>query len=276
MCPKGLFRKDKRSMIIIFLITFLSGANFFVLLLFWPTQVYNMYGNDPIGIGIRTLPIGFGIIGGAVIGLVLIGVTKGRTKFLLIFWTAAMTAFTGAISIATVNLDAKTYAMVTLSSIAVGAVIIPCSIIAQVICPSEFIGTVTAITLAIRYIGGAIGFTVYYNVFYHNLEPTLLKLAPEAFADGLQVQIISVEQLESEARRYFTMAAQGQFKQLMESIANEDFILPSGKDTAYGIIINITQRAFQSAYRWPYWISCAFGGACVILALFMRDIRQHL
>jgi hypothetical protein len=31
-------------MIIILLITFLSGGNFFALLIFWPTEVYNVYG----------------------------------------------------------------------------------------------------------------------------------------------------------------------------------------------------------------------------------------
>lgn len=44
MCPPALFSKAKRTMIAILLITFFSGANFFVLLLFWPTQVYNVYG----------------------------------------------------------------------------------------------------------------------------------------------------------------------------------------------------------------------------------------
>lgn len=44
MCPPGLFSKQKRTMILILLITFLSGGNFFVILLFWPTQIYNVYG----------------------------------------------------------------------------------------------------------------------------------------------------------------------------------------------------------------------------------------
>lgn len=44
MVPKAIFHKAKRTMIIILLITFLSGGNFFVLLLFWPTQIYNVYG----------------------------------------------------------------------------------------------------------------------------------------------------------------------------------------------------------------------------------------
>lgn len=44
MVPRALFKKAKKTMIIILLITFLSGGNYFVMLLFWPTQVYNVYG----------------------------------------------------------------------------------------------------------------------------------------------------------------------------------------------------------------------------------------
>lgn len=207
MCPKGMFKKDKQSMIAVLLITFFSGGNFFVILLFWPTQVYNMYGNDPIGIGIRTLPIGFGIIFGALLGLVLIGVTKGRTKFLMIFWTFAMTGFVGAMSAAKVdNLTPLVYPIITLASISVGAVIIPCSIIAQIVCPTEFIGTVTAITLAIRYIGGAIGFTVYYNVFYHKLkEDYITPQATLALTEGgLMVNIITIDQVTEGLTELFT------------------------------------------------------------------------
>jgi hypothetical protein len=44
MVPRALFSKAKKTMIVILLITFLSGGNYFVMLLFWPTQVYNVYG----------------------------------------------------------------------------------------------------------------------------------------------------------------------------------------------------------------------------------------
>jgi hypothetical protein len=44
MVPKAMFRKAKRTMIVILLITFLSGGNYFVMLIFWPTQIYNVYG----------------------------------------------------------------------------------------------------------------------------------------------------------------------------------------------------------------------------------------
>jgi hypothetical protein len=48
MVPKALFSKAKRTMIVILLITFLSGGNYFVLLLLWPTQVYNVYGKSSL------------------------------------------------------------------------------------------------------------------------------------------------------------------------------------------------------------------------------------
>jgi hypothetical protein len=52
MVPRALFSKAKNTMIVILLITFLSGGNYFAMLLFWPTQVYNVYG---MSIDLRTL-----------------------------------------------------------------------------------------------------------------------------------------------------------------------------------------------------------------------------
>jgi hypothetical protein len=46
MVPRALFSKAKKTMIVILLITFLSGGNFFVLLLLWPTEIYNVYGRS--------------------------------------------------------------------------------------------------------------------------------------------------------------------------------------------------------------------------------------
>ena len=44
MAPAALFSKDKRTMIATLLLTFWSGGNYFVVLLLWPTQCYDVYG----------------------------------------------------------------------------------------------------------------------------------------------------------------------------------------------------------------------------------------
>ncbi|KAK4498386.1 hypothetical protein PRZ48_011044 [Zasmidium cellare] len=266
MVPPALFSKDKRTMILILLTTFFSGANFFVVLLFWPTEVYNLYGNDPVQIGIRALPIGFGIVGGAVISLVLIGLTKGRTKYLMIFWTCSMTAFTGSMSVAnTQNLTPTVYPLITFAAISVGAVIIPCSIIAQIICPTELIGTVTAITLSIRYVGGAVGFTAFYNVFFHKFETMSATVAGPAIAgQGVSKDYFELISL-------ITLASNAQFEQLMELIQTSPTVMR--KDQAYGIIVDAVQKAFAKAYQWPYYISIAFGGARSDIAKAVREPR---
>jgi hypothetical protein len=45
---------------------------------------------------------------------------------------------------------------------------------------------------------------------------------------------------------------------------------------AYPIIIASSQEAFAMAYKWPYYVSIAFGGLCFILSFFVGDIGPLL
>ncbi|OAG12773.1 MFS general substrate transporter [Paraphaeosphaeria sporulosa] len=269
MVPRALFKKAKRTMTVILLITWLSGGSYFVLLLFWPTEVYNVYGDDPLGIGIRSLPIGFGIIGGAAICLLLIPVTRGRVRPLLIIFTGLMTAGTGALSIASPHNLQTVYAVLTLASLGVGGVIIPSSIIAQIACPSELIATITAITLSIRYIGGAIAFAVYSNLFFHKFTEyaTEIVATNTIIANGMvnyttpAGQLLIAEMVE--------LVGNARLRELKEVIESNPLVLDRD---SYGPIIASAQEAFALAYRWPYWVSLAFGITCFFMSFFVQDI----
>jgi len=267
MVPKGLFSKAKRTMICLLIITFASGGNFFVLLLFWPTQIYNQYGDDPLNVGVRALPIGFGIILGAAVALVSIPALKGRTTILIIFATGLMTVGTGLMSLARKDNLGAVMAIVTFASIGTGAVIIPCSIIAQVVCPHELIGTITAITLAIRYIGGAIAFSAYYNIFY----PKLLHYLQTDAAIKIVIAGVSID--TGAITDLLTLAAQAQYPALRERIAGPNVIR---RDIAYEVTISAVQDAFVEAYKWPYYMSIAFGLVSFIAAFGLQDIRKHM
>lgn len=91
MFPHRL-RQNARVLYLTLLITFISGANFFSVLMFWPTQAFNVYGHDPIGVGLRGLPIGFAIMIGACIVLVLLSITRGKIRMLMLGSTITMTA----------------------------------------------------------------------------------------------------------------------------------------------------------------------------------------
>merc|ERR1712093_545954 len=173
-----------------------------------------------------------------------------------------MTAGTGLMSLADRDNLGAVYAIVTIASFGVGGVIIPASIIAQIVCPPEFIGTITAITLAIRYLGGAIGFSAYYNIFY----PKLVAALEER---GIQVAIAGISYELPAITTMLALGAQAKYPALRDYIANGTGVIQRTDET-FDFIINITQESFVEAYKWPYWMSIAFGGVCVIASLGLK------
>lgn len=93
MFPARL-KQAPRVLTLTLVITFISGSNFFSIVMFWPTQAFNVYGQDPVGVGIRGLPVGFGIMAGAAICLVLLTVLRGHNRELMIASSILMTAGT--------------------------------------------------------------------------------------------------------------------------------------------------------------------------------------
>jgi len=59
-----------------------------------------------------------------------------------------------------------------LASLGIGGIIIPTTIITTIICPDDLIATIAALTLAIRLIGGVVGYTIYVSPI-----PSILYLA---------------------------------------------------------------------------------------------------
>jgi len=88
----GKILREPRILALTLVITFISGSNFFSVLLFWPTQSYNVYGHDPWQIGIRNLALGFPILAGACIVLVLMSWTRGHIRGLMLASCILMTA----------------------------------------------------------------------------------------------------------------------------------------------------------------------------------------
>jgi hypothetical protein len=188
--------------------------------------------------------MGFGIIGGSWIALTILPYIRGRIKELMIIATCIMTAFCGAMSIGTpFNLHTM-YIIVLFAALGCGAVIIPASIIAQIVCPPELIATITAISLAIRYLGGAVAFTAYYNA----VESQYTKYAtPIVAVDAIIKQgIVSPERLDV-VTELVTLVGQFKYPELKELIATSPAV--ARKDVAFDIIEAASQEAFALAYR---------------------------
>ena len=91
MFPARL-KQDPRILILTLVITFISGASFFSFLMFWPTQAFNVYGHNPVQVGLRVLPGGMAILTGACLVLWMLSVFRGRNKELMIGASILMTA----------------------------------------------------------------------------------------------------------------------------------------------------------------------------------------
>jgi hypothetical protein len=262
MFPHRL-KKDPRVLALTLIITFISGANFFSVLLFWPTQAFNVYGHDPIGVGLRGMPIGFSILAGAVIVLWLLSVFRGGNRMLMLISSCMMTAGCGALAAARIDNINAVYGILVVAGLGIGGIVVPASIITTIICPDDLIATIAALTLSIRVIGGAIGYTTYYNVFYNKFVPILKVSVPlaaiKAGVDNFTSVVLAAELTGS-------------------SLINEILYLPGvdGNVTKWNAIVLAGQEAYAEAYPYVYYTSIAFGAVAIIASAFLGDISKYM
>ncbi|KAK1826689.1 fungal trichothecene efflux pump [Podospora conica] len=265
MLPRRLGRAP-RTLILTMIITFISGANFFSVLMIWPSQAWNVYGHDPIGVGIRGLPFALGTLTGCVVSLFLMPQIRGHIRWLILGSCIIMTAGCGGLAAARVDNIKTVYGILFVAGMGVGGIIIPASTVTTYICPSDLIATITSLTISIRIIGGAIGYAVYYNIFINKLIPELVKdVGTACFQSGITniTRIITIGEMTGHG--------------LLEDMA----MLPEFTDAIdgkakYDYIVGVGQVAFANVYPWVYYCSIGFGAVSVIASLFLEDISEFI
>ncbi|PVH97455.1 MFS general substrate transporter [Periconia macrospinosa] len=263
MFPKRL-RKEPRILGLTLVITFISGANFFSILMFWPTQAFNVYGHDPIGVGIRGIPVGFSILAGACIVLWLLSLLRGHNKELLIASSVLMTAGCGSLAVARVDNLHQLWGLLIIAGLGIGGIVVPASIISTIICPDDLIATVAALTLAIRVIGGSVGYCVYYNVF-------ISKFVPQAthYIGGVMTTKLNITSPKIIGEAIEITGA---------SLLPHLHELPGikGVPGAYEMVVYAGQIAYAESYKYVYYVSIAFGAVSIVAACFLGDISKYM
>ncbi|KAK0890200.1 hypothetical protein LTR57_025187 [Friedmanniomyces endolithicus] len=263
MFPKRL-RQDPRILGPTLIITFISGANFFSILMFWPTQAFNVYGHDPVGVGIRGIPVGFSILAGCCIVLWLLSTFRGHNRELLIVSSIPMTAGCGALAIGRVDNLYQMWGLLIVAGLGIGDIVVPASIITTIICPDDLIATIAALTLAIRVIGGSIRYCVYYNVFISKFVPAAIYYIGGAMELNLNI-----------TNPHVIKEAIGITGTSLLPLLDE---LPGikGVPGAYDLVVLAGQMAYAEAYKYVYYLSIAFGGVSIIAAYFLGDISKYM
>ncbi|KAF2997108.1 hypothetical protein E8E13_003805 [Curvularia kusanoi] len=263
MFPKRL-RQEPRILGLTLVITFISGANFFSILMFWPTQAFNVYGHDPVGVGIRGIPVGFSILAGACIVLWLLSVLRGHNKELLIVSSILMTAGCGSLAIARVDNLNQLWGLLIVAGLGIGGIVVPASIISTIICPDDLIATVAALTLAIRVLGGSVGYCVYYNVFIAKFVP-----AATHFIGGTMVTKLNITSPKVIEEAIVLTGAS--LLPLLEELPGI-----KGVPGAYEAVVFAGQIAYAEAYKYVYYVSIAFGAVSILAACFLGDISKYM
>ncbi|KAG9669328.1 MFS multidrug transporter-like protein, partial [Aureobasidium melanogenum] len=263
MFPKRL-RQEPRILSLTLVITFISGSNFFSILMMWPTACFNVYGHDPVGVGIRGLPVGLSILAGACVVLWLLSVFRGHNKVMMIISSILMTAGCGALSVARVDNLNQLWGILVVAGLGIGGIVVPASIITTIICPDDLIATVAALTLSIRVIGGSIGYSVYYNIFISKFVP-----AATHYIGGTMIYKLNIT---SPAIIKAAIELTG------ASLLPELQTLPGikGVPGAYEMVVIAGRVAYAEAYKYVYYVSIAFGAVSIIAACFLGDINKYM
>ncbi|KAJ5557231.1 hypothetical protein N7494_001146 [Penicillium frequentans] len=257
-------KQEPRTLGLTLVITCISGCNFFSVLMFWPTESFNVYGHDPVEVGLRSLPIGFAILAGACIVLVLLSVFRGHNKELLIASSVLMTAGCGALAIGRVDNMYQMWGLLVLAGLGIGGIVVPASIITTIICPDDLIATISALTLSIRVVGGGIGYTIYYNVFISKFVPKATYYIGGAMEMYLNITDVDV------ITEVITLTGAS----LLDEIKEIPGI--AGNETAYQIVVEAGQMAYAESYKYVYYVSIAFGVISIISACFLGNITKYM
>jgi Fungal trichothecene efflux pump (TRI12) len=241
-------------------ITAVAGANFYSLLNFWPLEAQILFGTTPHEVARTIIPFGYAVASGVIFVNWGLSILHGANRELLVISSAMMTAGIGALAAVNPTNRALGIGVSVLGGFGVGGIIIPAAVIMTIVSPDEIIATVTAINLSVRFIGGSVGYAIYFNIFENKLAdvlPTIVGGA--ALSAGLPLD---------------------QVPTLLEDIVAQNTtaltLIPGITPTILLAVEGAVKDAYVQGFRKVYLVSIAFGGAAVIASLFLGNIRKYM
>ncbi|KAK4557094.1 hypothetical protein LTR86_006075 [Recurvomyces mirabilis] len=168
-----------------------------------------------------------------------------------------LTAFGG--SLGTMNPDnvVQTVAIATVAAFGLGGVLVPAATVAMIAAPDALITTCAALSLSVRAVGGAIGYSIYYNIFAGKLKKKLPVLVAEyAVRAGLPLASATIF-----VETYLTAPA-------------EIGTVPGVTETVLAGALKGSQWAYAESLHYVWFTSVAFGVLAIAAAAALPNTRK--
>lgn len=149
----------------------------------------------------------------------------------------------------------------TFSTLGNGAIIVPALTLALYASPDKYIGTVSALSLSSRFLGGSVGTSIYFNVFNGQISKKLpAYIAQAAIAAGLS---------PASAQSYVAAVVADPTGKMAAAIQG---VTPAILGTAQ----LATQWAYADSLKYVWYTSIPFGVVSCVCCLFLPNIRRYM
>ncbi|KUJ11610.1 MFS general substrate transporter [Mollisia scopiformis] len=224
-------------------VIFAAGINYIGVVVFWPIE----------SISINTLPIGLGILGGAIL-----------VAFIMTFFCVMQTVAAACLVLVNPSRISTAFAPIILSLIGTGGVLIPNQVIITVITPDDLIASVTALTVGLRAQAQVLGLSIFYNRFVHQVTAKAYKTIVPALLIAGVYDITTITD-------FITSLTAVPFKQLYTEIPG--FVTSQAN---YELGAKAVVTCFSEAIKLIWYITIPFGVSACIVAMCMGDVSRFM
>lgn len=259
MVPTKIF-KGQRVVALAYIIVFVAGMEFYSILGFFPLILQYVYNTDAITIGIRGLCYPWAILGGACIVSFLMSYTRGHVRTMFFLMAATMTAFTGALALSNPFNPGYTITMATFAAFGNGALVVPALTLAFYAAPDEFVGTVGALSLSVRFIGGSIGTSIFFNIFLTR------------FTEKLPAYVVTAAMENGATMETGIALAQAYGSQVPGAAA----MVEGASAAAVAATQIASQWAYSDALQMVWYATIPFGVVSCIACAFLPNIKRFM
>ena len=144
-----------------------------------------------------------------------------------------------------------------ITGLGVGGLVQPTGTLITIISPDALIATIIAATIAIRTVGGTIGYAIYFNI----LQTRLVSVLPENLAKAAIQAGLSRDQTET-----FVLTFLGRNTTALAQYPMS--VLGAAQEAVKG--------SYTDVFRTIYLASIGFSGAAIIASLLLPSIRKYM